>query len=70
MYEKSCDISVACQLLSVIRVVEPSDAQLKVRSKFSCSLTNKNGIPFHDREQITNFQKYHEKITAIFQIEK
>ena len=31
---------------------------------------NKNGIPFHDRERITNFQKYHEKITAIFQIEK
>ena len=24
----------------------------------------------HDREQITNFQKYHEKITATFQIEK
>ena len=31
---------------------------------------NKNGIPFHDRERITNFQKYHEKITAIFEIEK
>ena len=31
---------------------------------------DKNGIPFHDRERITNFQKYHEKITAIFQIEK
>ena len=23
-------------------------------------LINKNGIPFHDRERITNFQKYHE----------
>ena len=29
---------------------------------------NKNSIPFYDRERITNFQKYHEKITAIFQI--
>ena len=36
----------------------------------SNSHENKNGIPFHDREQITNFQICHVKITAIFQIEK
>ena len=34
------------------------------------NMLNKNGIPFHDRERITNFQKYHENITVIFQIEK
>ena len=38
--------------------------------KFIILNENKNGIPFHDHEQITNFQKYHEKITAIIQIEK
>ena len=27
--------------------------------------TNKNGIPFHDRERITNFWKDHEKRTEI-----
>ena len=34
------------------------------------ALSDKNGIPFLDCERITNFQKYYEKITAIFQIEK
>ena len=53
---------------------EPGPQQLHFNSNFDIRefyyKTNKNGIPFHDRERITNFQKYHEKITAIFQIEK
>ena len=35
---------------------------LKSKSKIKIHLSkNKNGIPFHDRERITNFQKSHEK---------
>ena len=31
---------------------------------------NKNGIPFHDCERITNFWKYHEKIKEYFNFNK